>query len=399
MKSLLFAMLFFLTTLSSFGQIIFKKGYFIDNNNQRVECLIKNADWKDNPKDFEYKLTENGIVTIGNLENIREFGIIGESRFVKTNTNVDISSMEISNLSKQEEPEWEKRTLFLKVLVEGNACLYLWSSGTFVRYFYSTSDTSIEQLVYKEYYKNNEEIASNVQFHQQLWVNMRCAGTETKTIEGLSYKKSDLVNYFRHYNECTGSQVVEYGRKDKSKSSFHMRVTPGINYTTMTISSNLHDMLSVDFGSKATIRLGIDAEYILPFNKNKWGLVVEPTYQNFNATANTATMAATINYNTIEFPFGLRHYFFLKPDMKIFLDAFFIPAAIIDFNSTIQYDYNFATPWEIKNVSSFAFGGGFCYKRYSAEIRYYTNRDFLVQYSSMFTDNTRISAVFGFKVF
>ena len=399
MKSILFAIPLLLVTLQTFSQIIFEKGYFIDNNNQRTECFIKNADKKDNPKDFEYKLTENGIATIGDLEKFKEFGIIGESRFVRANINVDISSTEISNFSKQRDPEWEKRTLFLKVLVEGKASLYFWSSGTFVRYFYSTSDTPIEQLVYKEYYKNDEEIAPNLQFHQQLWVNMRCAGADTKTIEQLTYKKGDLVNYFRQYNECTGSPFVEYGRKEKSKAKIHLRIVPGINYTTMAISSNLHDQVDVDFGSKATIRLGIDFEYILPFNKNKWGLVVEPTYQNFNAKANTATMAATINYNTIEFPLGLRHYFFLIPDMKIFLDAFFIPAAIIDFNSTIQYDYNFATPWEIKNVSSFAFGGGLCYKPYSAEIRYYTNRDFLVQYSSMFTDNTRISAVFGFKVF
>jgi len=399
MKSLLFAVLLLLVTLSSFGQIIFEKGYFIDNNNQRTECLIKNADWKDNPKNFEYKLTENGIETKGSTENIREFGVLGESRFVRANTDVDISSMETSNLSKQREPEWEKKTLFLKVLVEGKASLYVWSSGTFVRYFYSTSDTSIQQLVYKEYYKTNEEIAANVKFHEQLWVNMRCAGTDTKTIEQLSYKKGDLENYFEKYNKCSDSPFVVYEKKDKSKGSFHLKLTPGINYTTMAIWSNPHDRFDVDFGSKATLRIGIDAEYILPVNKNKWGVVCEPTYQNYGATANTTTKTATINSNTIEFPIGLRHYFFLNPDMKLFLNAFYIPAVIIGFNSTIQYDYNFASPWEIKNVSSFAFGGGLTYRRYSAEIRYYTNRDFLAQYNSMFTDYTRISAVFGFKIF
>lgn len=399
MKNYIFLFSMLLLGQISYAQIIFEKGYIINNNNERIDCLIKNIDWKDNPKIFEYKLNENDVETKGSTDNIREFGVLGESRFVRACINVDNSSMETSNFSRQREPEWEKKTLFLKVLVEGKASLYLWSSGTLVRYFYSTSDTSIQQLVYKEYYKTNEEVAVNVQFHEQLWVNIRCAGTDTKTIEQLSYKKGDLVNYFKEYNKCNDSPSVVYGRKDIRKGSFHLRVTPGINYTSMAITNELHERFDVDFGSKATIRIGIDAEYILPVNKNKWGLVCEPTYQNFGATENTTSKTATIKYNTIEFPIGIRHYFFLNPDMKIFLNAFYIPSVIIDFNSTIQYDYNVASPLEIQNVSSFAFGGGLSYKRYSAEIRYYTNRDFLVQYSTMFTDNTRISAVFGFRIF
>lgn len=399
MKNYIFLFSMLLLGQISYAQIIFEKGYIINNNNERIDCLIKNIDWKDNPKIFEYKLNENDVETKGSTDNIREFGVLGESRFVRACINVDNSSMETSNFSRQREPEWEMKTLFLKVLVEGKASLYLWSSGTLVRYFYSTSDTSIQQLVYKEYYKTNEEVAVNVQFHEQLWVNIRCAGTDTKTIEQLSYKKGDLVNYFKEYNKCNDSPSVVYGRKDKGNGSLHLRVTPGINYTSMTITNELHERFDVDFGSKATIRIGIDAEYILPVNKNKWGLVCEPTYQNFGATENMTTKTATIKYNTIEFPIGIRHYFFLNPDMKIFLNAFYIPSVIIDFNSTIQYDYNVASPLEIQNVSSFAFGGGLSYKRYSAEIRYYTNRDFLVQYSTMFTDNTRISAVFGFRIF
>jgi hypothetical protein len=173
---------------------------------------------------------------------------------------------------------------------------------------------------------------------------------------------------------------------------------PGLNYSGMSISSNLHDGYNVDFGSQLGFSGGIEAEYVLPFNRNKWAILVETTYQYFNATSKTASLEATVHFNSIEFPVGLRYYFFLKPDLKLFLDAYAIPAFDVVVNSSIQYKYNFASPWDISTSGNFAFGGGIGYKRYSAEIRYYTNRDFLVDKSSMFTKYQRVSVIFGFRI-
>lgn len=40
------------------AQINFEKGYFISNDNEKIECLIKSIDWKNNPTEFKYKLNE-----------------------------------------------------------------------------------------------------------------------------------------------------------------------------------------------------------------------------------------------------------------------------------------------------------------------------------------------------
>ena len=75
MKFILFSFFLILSTLSVLGQVSFDKGYFITNNNQRVECYIKNTDWGDTPKDFRYKLTETGETLKGEISDTREFGI------------------------------------------------------------------------------------------------------------------------------------------------------------------------------------------------------------------------------------------------------------------------------------------------------------------------------------
>ena len=43
-------------SLKGFSQIKFENGYFINNSDEKIECLIKNKDWDDNPVKFNYKL-------------------------------------------------------------------------------------------------------------------------------------------------------------------------------------------------------------------------------------------------------------------------------------------------------------------------------------------------------
>jgi len=112
MKATLFFLFTTLIFANSFGQITFEKGYFIDNNNNRVECLIKNNDWKEKPKEFEYKLNENADPETGSTNTVKEFGVIGYSKYVKADTKIDLSSMQAANLSKDRNPEWSKEKLF-----------------------------------------------------------------------------------------------------------------------------------------------------------------------------------------------------------------------------------------------------------------------------------------------
>jgi hypothetical protein len=90
------------------AQILFEKGYFVDDNNQRIDCLIKNIDWKNNPIDFDYKLTSDGNVQKGTLQNVKEFGIEGEIKFVRAEVKIDRSSSVTANLTTTKEPIFKK---------------------------------------------------------------------------------------------------------------------------------------------------------------------------------------------------------------------------------------------------------------------------------------------------
>ena len=43
-------------------QIRFEPGYFVNNSCERINCLIKNVEWKNNPINFAYRFTENDSI-------------------------------------------------------------------------------------------------------------------------------------------------------------------------------------------------------------------------------------------------------------------------------------------------------------------------------------------------
>jgi cellulose synthase/poly-beta-1,6-N-acetylglucosamine synthase-like glycosyltransferase len=70
---------FLIFALNGFTQNSFLKGYYINNSNERVDCLIKNNDWLNNPTQFEYKLSENSEKKIQTINSVKEFEITGVS--------------------------------------------------------------------------------------------------------------------------------------------------------------------------------------------------------------------------------------------------------------------------------------------------------------------------------
>ena len=409
MKKLIIPILLIFIALHSFGQIRFESGYFIDNHNRRVECLVKNTDWKNNPSEFDYKLTSNGITEKGNLTTVKEFGVTGFSKYIMADIKIDLSSYDVNNLSKTRDPEWSQEKLFLKVLVEGKANLYYYENSGLILFFYSTStDTVVNQLVYKEYFEQKNKdfveefaISVNNKFHQQLWVNVKCANTREADIEKIAYRKSDLVKYFQNYNDCSGITNMVFEKK-KGNKSFHLKISPGINYSYLSVINTYDKNYSTDFENQLNFRIGLEAEFILPFNKNKWGILFEPTFQYFSDEVQKTNYNVIIDLNTIEFPIGLRHYFFLNKEIKLFADIIFIPSYGFYFNSTFERQYTTSsilpTYLEIKPSHSFAFGGGLGYKKLSAEIRYYTNRNLLNNYASWYSDYRRFSLILGFTI-
>ena len=378
----------------TYSQIEFEKGYFIDDNNTYTECYIKNTDWKNNPTEFEYRYTAHERSSKGDVSTIREFGITGAFKYIGVWVNIDRSGEEYEKLSYLRNPEWNLEKLFLKVLVEGKASLYYFADGNLVRFFYSVSDSQVEQLEYKKYRISNNMIKTNTGFRQQLKNYVRCDDTPPELIETIDYSRSELVQYFINYNECESEEFKVYDIQ-KGKDLFHIKITTGMEMSSFSTSFNSGNVRDEIFFLQPGFRAGADAELLLPFNRNKWGIVVEPTFQHVTFNGERDSHDLVFTYNSIELPLGMRHYFFLKEKARIYMNGFFV----MDFPVNSEFQYASNGDYILKSKHNFALGCGFTYKRWSAELRYYSNRELMSDYIYWRSYFNKFTLLLGYRIF
>lgn len=407
MKQHLLLFLTALLSLNCYSQIKFEKGYFIDNEDQKEEGLIRNVDWRNNPSEFEFKGSENEKSRNKTLESVKEFGIYNVVRYIRHTVKVDRSSGNINNLSEDRNPDFNEEEHFLKLLVEGKANLYSLDDGNITRYFYSKGDSEITQLIYKKYLTPNKSIATNDGYRQQLWNGLSCSAFGVRKVERLEYKKRDLINYFKDYNECFEQEYVVYEEKQK-RDLFNLNIRPGINYSSLSIENLAVNSRDTEFDKEIGLRFGVEAEFLMPFNKNKWAIIIEPTYQNYRSeksqeksSVNGGTLISKINYRSIELPFGVRHYLYLNDSSKLFLNLSYV----IDLNLDSELDFyrmdnSLHSNLDVKSRGNIAMGMGYKFKdTYSIELRYHTNREILGNYTDWNSEYRAVSFIFGYSFF
>jgi len=407
MKKILVFLVFSIYS-SLFSQIKFESGYFIDNSGKKTECLIKNIDWNYNPTSFEYKLSENDGQTIQNtIKDVKEFGIYEESKYVRNAVQIDRTSEQLNQLKNSKEPLFQNEILFLKTLVEGNVNLYGYNDSNTKRFFYGKPNTDPKQLVYIIYNVPNEsKIGYNVLYKDQIKENLNCSSISNFDIDKLQYKENSLRNIFVKYNECANPSISQTKLKNNT-TIFNLNIRPRISFGSLSFDSSVIKT-QFDFDKKTSFSLGLEAELILPFNNNKWSVIVEPQYQYFKgtktiplATISGNYLTSDVDYKSIDLPIGIRHYLFLTNKSKIFINASY--SINLDLGSDIQFTRidGSKTYDEIKfksNTGNFVFGAGYKYDKYSLELRVNTKRNMLSNYAWNSNYNN-ISIILGYTLF
>lgn len=375
----LFFFLFFFLTVS--GQIKFTDGYIIDNHDRRINCEIMNAGNEESATDYHYRLKETKEIKKIELSRIKEFGIHNKLKCIRALITIDVSPSRISSL-KDTVLEWDEGHAFLKVLVEGDpATLYSFYNQGDTRYFYSLPGSKPELLFYKKFQYGVtpnivERTMENHAYKMQLKEVLSC--NDPEEAKHLSYNKKALVNYFIRFLECKNAGYVVYEGAQTKKGIF--RIKPGVHYTSMQFSiEEFSDALpNILFSPENSWSFGIEAEYILPYNKYKWGLFAESNFYAYQTDQvlvqpNQPTYENNgVDYKTIEFPMGVTHYMNLNKHHRLFVRTAFVPHIILK-DSYIAFGGTNRS--EFSPSSRVLFGGGYNYKRISLEFRYYTNQN------------------------
>lgn len=130
--------------------------------------------------------------------------------------------------------------------------------------------------------------------------------------------------------------------------------------------------------------MGLALNYHLPFNKSKWAIVLEPSYQNFQFENNyfninaggDGKLKSNIDYKSMEILLAIKYNIFLGSRSKLFISA----GGVLNesFNSTLIFkrsDDSLFESYELENSANMAISVGYTFvDRYAFEFRYQTKR-------------------------
>ncbi len=391
------------TQLNGHSQIKFEEGYFIDSNNIRTECLIKNLGWDNNPIDFQFKLSMGSEIKNLDISETKEFAIYGKVKFIRATVEIDQSSMILDRISSQESPLFEKDQVFLRVLQEGDANLYYYSSTNLIQYFYSKDTLKYEPLIFKPYIKyinDKKVVAYNTTYQSQLTkiFNNVCVGSDE--ISKVEYDKNGLSRIFKKYNSCN-SNSNSYS-ENLVADNFNLTVRAGMNISSLSVSERLtFSEREASLSSKGSFRFGVEFEYVFTSGQNKYSAFIEPTFQNYKNEEIVNGFYYNVDYTTIDLPIGIRYSTFLNDDFNIFFNLAYIIGFDLDSKFETRQEVNFEIPKRkilLGNRTNPAVGLGLEYEQHSLELRYQFSSNIL-QNSGWDSKFKTIGFIYGYRVF
>ena len=381
--------IFLFIGLSSIAQINFEKGYFINNKGAKTICLIENNSWDTSNGSFNYKLSDDSKETNESFLNVSEISIYNKSKYKRHNVDIDVNIIkDLDNLSTDRSIKLEYKSILLKVLLEGDATLFVNQSEKITRFFYTNNNNvTPKQLIYKKYINSNGAILSYDNYKQELLNNLMCKDISEKSLERITYTEGSLLSYFEKYNDCKNYDYKIYEEFSDTKR-FFFKIKAGATFASLSVDRVVNNRLDysyqIDYESKVIPTYGFEIEYFLPVKGNKLSIYSDPKYKSFSGLKNTQTSASgvredvEIKYNSIEIPINLRYYKYLNSGGAFaFNVGFFFTNNL---NSSLEFETSqspeFDDAKEIQTKFSPVIGIGYHINKYSLELKY-SNRNIL----------------------
>ena len=330
-----------LLTLQCFSQE--QKGYYITIGGQKVEGVFKTTYFHD-AKSLQFR-NQGGEFRTLTTEDIKEYGIGSEYKFIRQTVKMESGSEKI--LSGTKDPYLEVVTVFLNVVVEGDASLYSYENDGDVKFFFRVKgkQDDIVPLIYKKYQPSpTGGVKENNRFRQQLYTTLNCRSFSSADYENIEYDKSDLRDFFTLQNQCLNSKTIIFSNTASKK--------PAVKYTLGAGAYGVNFAIDGDryFAGKAKGNsYGINAEAALVTASEKWEVFARVEYMTlsakktgvFDAGYNIRTTTHELNANCFDFNFGPRYNFQLDDHNKIIIDAafgFFLPSGEVEKTTVLRTD-------------------------------------------------------------
>lgn len=398
MYKIVFNILCLLIGYCGYSQPQYEQGYYLDKEGNQINGFIKNMDWRNNPSQIKFRSRISEPTQEIELASMNGFKIEGSSEYYKFNVQIDRSSNNIKSLSEEKDPINVEETLLLRLILDGDIKVFMYTEPGLVRFFYLENGSKIpEQLVYKQYkyYEEGYQLTSeNLLYQNQLRDLLSCHAIHEYTFKLLKYKQEDMIKIFSKYFDCINS-YYELAIQEKNELKFSVALRQGFRFFPFEMNNDINAIGEAKFDNNLSYSTSVVLEYFIPFYGYRWSMVIEPTYQYYNKETTVPypslgnpddKMPVYIRYSSIEVPIGCRFYAFGNETLKSYLGAQFT-FDIVNKDSRIYAERRDLMDIDIKSEPNGSLSTGLILKnRLGMEIRYNFSRE-LFRHYALWTSN------------
>lgn len=374
-------------SMSVLGQNSYRKGYFINQQNEKVEGYIMDEDSFFTPTQFLFKASiDQATPTNLNIDNASEVVINNIATYSRLEVSVDESSSQQERLTRSRISSFVARTLFAKKLTQGTVALYELSTSEYQRFFVS-KDGSVTSLEFKYFLNSKMKIGKNLNYQKQLKEKFSCEGTNNPT--AIAYDRRSLVQYFKNYSRCKGYdfKTLKEDRSEYVNALYKVKAEVALAMSSFSSTSGTE----VEGISATALKVGVELEYVFAFNNNKWSVFVNPVWSSPNEikmVTEAGTIAgppssggvripvydtSTVSFSMFELPIGARHYLFIDKQNALFLEGGLTYSMPISDSvvKTVNYKDELIHESKLRSTTNFFVGAGYTFNRkFNAALRY-----------------------------
>jgi len=280
----------------TFGGVANLPGYVITQNNDTLEGTISINNW--DQLTFEGQFFEagsvDGIVITPYI--IKEFGV-DVKIFKSAIILIEQRPLKKSQLPTTPVINYRNDTTFLQVVVSGEKeLLYLDNFGK--DSYYIKDGDNYNWLIYGEYISTNggrKTKVTNNNYIGQLIMYLDGCSSMNKILSGTTYDQKSLVKAFKHYYKCTQSDMKQVKEEDASWLCIY--ALAGVTATRNRFSGTGNEYLTdVSIPWSISFSGGIGVEVLLPNTNDRWSVINELVFYNFNTKTTYTSVIDENNY-------------------------------------------------------------------------------------------------------
>ncbi len=308
-KRIIILAIMILLNLCASAQEYYLDGSVIDLENYEIHGKIDYRNWKYNPFNIKFIPDGSDLTLTYDPLTLKSFKIKNE-KYISATVTVERTPDTYKELSGIKGRIIDTLHVFLKVLVEGDACLYSFNDKISGLHFYFRTNGNgvFNELEYFNAIKEIEgrrEVVWEDEYKRQLNRLMSDCSLLKPLIPLADYKWKDLAELVIQYNDCIDAEVNYIAEFPSVKLEFNISAGLSAQYIDF-FGSVSADLAAASFPVSMSPYAAIGLDAILPFARETFSVYNELGWHNYNTSASVLWYENEDEYENVDIDLGAK---------------------------------------------------------------------------------------------